>query len=126
MVQIIEGSTSIIAGHLTEAFVNSDGVLTDPQLGDYLLNMKAGDTSATAVISFLAEDNCIKDLWRISFANLRTVAIGLAAVIKEKLTPLMQSRGSVFDSEEAQGKTFIALYINAGINRVFFQVFYFF
>ncbi|KAL5108011.1 Linear gramicidin synthase subunit A [Taenia crassiceps] len=114
--------TSVITGHLSDEFSNSNGILTNLQLGDRIFNMKVDDDSTTAVISFQAVENEVGIVERLSVADLRVTVVKLASILRERLTPLLQQRKVDLTSEIEQSRTFLATHITTGINRVLLQL----
>ncbi|KAL5969234.1 hypothetical protein TSMEX_003034 [Taenia solium] len=119
--KVKDTKTSVITGPLSNEFSNSNGILSNFQLGDRVFNMKTDAVSTTAVISFQAVENEVGTVTRISVADLRTTVVKLASTLRERLLPLLQQRRVDLASEIEQSRTFLATYITTGINRVFLQ-----
>lgn len=115
---------SIITGHLTETFGKSqDGIFKDIQLGDCLSSIAKGSAASnTAVISFKPVEGDVETIEEISFAELHLRVMKLASVLKESLSLSLQRRKADVNTVDAQSKTNVAIYLNAGINRVYIQV----
>ncbi|VDM21690.1 unnamed protein product [Hydatigera taeniaeformis] len=113
---------SVIAGHLSSEFAESNGLVTNLQLGDRAFDMNYDADSTTSVISFQTVENEVGAVTQISLADLRATVVKLASLLRERLMPLLHHRGVDLASEEDQSKTFLATYITTGVNRVFLQV----
>ncbi|VUZ57044.1 unnamed protein product, partial [Hymenolepis diminuta] len=120
----LDPDVSIITGHLTETFGKSqDGIFKDIQLGDCLSSIAKGSAASnTAVISFKPVEGDVETIEEISFAELHSRVMKLASVLKESLSLGLKQRKADVNTVDAQSKTNVATYLNAGINRVYIQL----